>query len=197
MERHIWNAVPTKVLYQRQKGLSKLEKDALEELLRKHNLKDEEDNRPVQRDSLAPHRQTTLARREADAKNSAFNDVGEEVKRFVDPCRVPLKANRETRALDLATIYAEQEEPAVIELRKAPAVKLDDEKASNVKGGKAGTIRGCDIKDGNLDELDAVIKVYDERRRQKVLGLPELILPQNGPTTQQISRLRFQGLLQQ
>lgn len=94
-----------------------------------------------------------------------------------------LRVNKDTKQLDLGTIYAEQEVPAVVELRKAP-VKLDDDKSSNIKG--KDTISGCDI-----EQLDFIIKRDDEKREQMVKNLPELILPQSGPTTEQISRLRF------
>lgn len=65
IERNIWNAVPTKVLYQRKIEMGKYEKEALELLLKKHKLKDEEETKRPEKDALTATRQNTLARREA------------------------------------------------------------------------------------------------------------------------------------
>jgi hypothetical protein len=97
IEQNIWNAVPTKVLYQRQTGMSKPEKEALEKKLKEHKLKDDEDTKKPEKDILQAARQNTLARREAQDKNSVINEVEEDVKKYVEPCLIKLKVNKDTK----------------------------------------------------------------------------------------------------
>lgn len=94
IEQDIWNAVPTKHLYQRQTGMSKPEKEALEKKLREHKLKDDEDVKKPEKDTLTATRQTTLARREAQDKNSVINEVEEDVKKYIEPCLIKLKQSK-------------------------------------------------------------------------------------------------------
>ena len=56
--------MPTRQFYQRQRGMSKYEKIALDKLMKKHNLKDEDDAKRPEKD-LAVGRQPTYIKRDA------------------------------------------------------------------------------------------------------------------------------------